>query len=79
MELNPGPPKPDSFRPTRLVSVSASRTSSIERSEARSDKGQTQRLVTPGDQGSGTEQILRDVMSMLSNMSAKFDEIKKTT
>ncbi len=74
IELNPGPPKTDNLRQTRLMSGSASRTSSAERRETWDNNGQTTRVVT--GEKSGAEPTLRDVMSMLSNMNTKFDGMK---
>ena len=64
----------DNLRQTRLMSGSASRTSSAERSETWDNHGQTTRVVT--GEKSGAEPTLRHVKSMLSNMNTKFGGMK---
>lgn len=65
IEVNPGPPKSDNLRQTRLMSGGADRRNSVERGgPAASGRGEA-------------EPTLRDVMSMLSSMNVKFDEMKE--
>ena len=66
VELNPGPPKLDTMRQTRLSNV---RGNSSER-----QKGDS---VAGASANAAGEPTLRDVMGALSNMNSKFDDMKQ--
>lgn len=66
VEPNPGPTGKDNMRQTRLATVSA-RSVSADRADSGAVHTETQHSAEP---------TLSDVMSMLVNMNAKFDEVK---
>ena len=74
VELNPGPPKQDSLRQTRLGSVN--RRASTDRTTASESAAASVPSVTTVSGESVHDPTLRDVMSMLTAMNNKFDEMK---
>ena len=68
VELNPGPPKQDFCRQTRLTS--SSRTNNA---ELNSQKGNS----TSSGEMVGNDPALKDIMHMLTTMNSKSDDIKK--
>ena len=72
IELNPGPPKQDSLRQTRLTS--GSRTRSVERNIT--PENTTAANVNQAGESLATDPTLKDVMYVLTSMNSKFDDLK---
>ena len=66
VELNPGPPKQDFFRQTRLTSSSRANNAELNSQEGNS---------TSNGETVGSDPTLKD-MHMLTTMSSKFDDMK---
>ena len=67
VELNPGPPKQDFFRQTRLTS--SSRANNAELNSLEGNSTSSGKMV-------GSYPNLKDIMHMLTTMNSKFDDIK---